>query len=408
MGAVVIAVALPFDARTASPTPIDALWVLAAGASGLLAYVCLFYAFEHGRLTLAVPIMSSWAVIAAGLSLAIFREPVRPLQLVGAAGVVAGAVIVSRFAQSTTAAATSAGGSPRWLLASFGAALGFGVLIPLIGLLTPTTGRLGVIPVVYGADIAHRPAARVALRRLARAAARPRLAPRRARRHLRDRRLRVHRPRGPLRAARARLAAVEPRLRLHRRVRVDRPARTSREARPHRRGPRLRGRRDARALRAFSPVGAGGRRARSRIPANAVPPTGRDARPPSAQPEPPPLVPPFVPAVPAAARRSRDAGRARGAGRASASGRAGRAGAADSARAAAARRGRRSAAAAGARLAAGPARAAACRTSPAPPSVAAGASGAPASGMIGTPPSPVGSWTPSRCAFIHGKSSGVV
>ncbi len=154
VGAIVIAGALPFDVRTASPTPLDGVWVLAAGAAGLLAYVCLFYAFEHGRLTLAVPIMSSWAVIAAGLSLAIFREPVRPLQLVGAGGVVAGAVIVSRFAQSTTAAATSAGGSPRWLLASFGAALGFGVLIPLIGLLTPTTGRLGVIPVVYGADIA--------------------------------------------------------------------------------------------------------------------------------------------------------------------------------------------------------------------------------------------------------------
>ena len=32
----------------------------------------MFYAFEHGRLTLAVPIMSSWAVIAAGLSLLMF------------------------------------------------------------------------------------------------------------------------------------------------------------------------------------------------------------------------------------------------------------------------------------------------------------------------------------------------
>jgi drug/metabolite transporter (DMT)-like permease len=156
VGALVVAVALPLDARTASPTPLDALWVLAAGASGLLAYVCLFYAFEHGRLTIAVPVMSSWAVIAAGLSLAIFREPVRPLQLVGAAVVVAGAVVVSRFARSTTAGASGAPGSasPRWLLASFGAALGFGLLIPVIGLLTPVTGRLGVIPVVYAADIA--------------------------------------------------------------------------------------------------------------------------------------------------------------------------------------------------------------------------------------------------------------
>jgi drug/metabolite transporter (DMT)-like permease len=157
VGAFVIAVALPFDTRTTAPTPLDALWVVAAGAAGLLAYVCLFYAFEHGRLTVAVPVMSSWAVIAAGLSLVIFREPIRPMQLVGGAGVVAGAVVVSRFARSTTAGAVDASGrtrAPRWLLASFGAALGFGLLIPLIGLLTPVTGRLGVIPVVYAADIA--------------------------------------------------------------------------------------------------------------------------------------------------------------------------------------------------------------------------------------------------------------
>src|SRR5450432_1624237 len=98
VGGLVVALALPFDTRAASPVPLDALWVLLAGAAGLLAYVCLFYAFEHGRLTMAVPVMSSWAVIAAGLSLVIFHEPVRPLQLVGGAIVVAGAVIVSRFA----------------------------------------------------------------------------------------------------------------------------------------------------------------------------------------------------------------------------------------------------------------------------------------------------------------------
>src|SRR5882672_2536905 len=157
VGVAVVALALPLDTRTASPTPLDALWVLAAGAAGLLAYVCLFYAFEHGRLTIAVPVMSSWAVIAAGLSLAIFREPVRPLQLGGAGCVVAGAVVVSRFARSTTSGgpgAPRAAPAPRWLLASFGAALGFGLLIPAIGLLTPVTGRLGVIPVAYLADIA--------------------------------------------------------------------------------------------------------------------------------------------------------------------------------------------------------------------------------------------------------------
>jgi drug/metabolite transporter (DMT)-like permease len=155
IGGLAVLPLLPFDARTATPTPVFAVWVLAAGAAALLAYVCLFYAFEHGRLTLAVPVMSSWAVIASGLSLVIFREPVRPAQLAGAACVVAGAVIVSRFARSTTAGgAGERAAAPRWLLASFGAALGFGLLIPAIGLLAPVTGRLGVIPVVYAADIA--------------------------------------------------------------------------------------------------------------------------------------------------------------------------------------------------------------------------------------------------------------
>jgi drug/metabolite transporter (DMT)-like permease len=156
-GALLILPLLVFDARSAAPTPLTALWVLLAGVAGLLAYGCMFFAFEHGRLTIAVPVMSSWAVIASGLALLIFREPVRPLQLAGAASVIAGAVVVSRFARSTTDASSSgarAARAPRWLLASFGAALGFGLLIPVIGLLAPVTGRLGVIPVVYGADLA--------------------------------------------------------------------------------------------------------------------------------------------------------------------------------------------------------------------------------------------------------------
>jgi drug/metabolite transporter (DMT)-like permease len=155
LGALFVVPALPFEARTAAPAAVHAAWVVGAGAAALLAYVCLFYAFEHGRLTVAVPVMSSWAVIASGLSLVLFHETIRPMQLGGAALVVAGAVIVSRFASAATAAAgeSGGGGSPRWLLASFGAAVGFGVVIPAIGVLSPVTGKLGVIPVVYLADI---------------------------------------------------------------------------------------------------------------------------------------------------------------------------------------------------------------------------------------------------------------
>jgi uncharacterized membrane protein len=152
VGIVLVLPALPFEAHPVAPTLAHLPWVLVAGASALLAYTCLFYAFEHGRLTIAVPVMSSWAVLASGLSLVLFHESVRGAQLGGAALVVVGAVVVSRFAQASGEGA-SAPGSPRWLLASFGAAVGFGVSIPVIGVLAPVAGRLGVIAVVYVADI---------------------------------------------------------------------------------------------------------------------------------------------------------------------------------------------------------------------------------------------------------------
>jgi drug/metabolite transporter (DMT)-like permease len=157
LGALFVLPALPLDVRTVAPAASHIPWIAGAGAASLLAYVSLFYAFEHGRLTIAVPVMSSWAVIASALSLALFHETIRPAHMGGAALVVAGAVVVSRFAQSTTSSASpgaeSGGRAPRWLLASFGAALGFGLVIPAIGVLAPMTGRLGVIIVVYAADI---------------------------------------------------------------------------------------------------------------------------------------------------------------------------------------------------------------------------------------------------------------
>ncbi len=127
-------------------------WLAAAGVSALLAYVCLFYAFEHGKLTIAVPIMSSWAVIAAALSIGVFHERLAGAQVAGAAAVVAGALVVSRFAQGEVSRAVG-GPRPRWLLASVGAAIGFGVLIPVIARLTPAFGSVGAIGAVYLADI---------------------------------------------------------------------------------------------------------------------------------------------------------------------------------------------------------------------------------------------------------------
>lgn len=153
-GAVMAALAsLAFDPHHWQLSPALLGWIGVAGVSSLLAYVCMYYAFEHGKLTIAVPIMSSWAVIAAALSLLLFGERLDAAQLVGGAAVVAGAAVVSRYAQTATAGGVD-GRKPRWLLASLGAAVGFGVVIPAIARLVPVFGDIGSVGVVYLADIA--------------------------------------------------------------------------------------------------------------------------------------------------------------------------------------------------------------------------------------------------------------
>lgn len=141
------------DSHDAPFTAATAVWLVVAGGAGLLAYVCLFYAFEHGRLTLAVPIMSSWAVLSAGLSIVLFGERLSPGQLAGAASVVAGAVVVARQSQSGPPG-TSTPVRRGWLPASFGAALGFGVLMPAMRVLSPVFGAVGTAGAVYAAALA--------------------------------------------------------------------------------------------------------------------------------------------------------------------------------------------------------------------------------------------------------------
>lgn len=148
---IAVAGAALFGERPSLPTLPDAPWIAVAGGSGLVAYFSIFYAFEHGRLTLAVPIMSSWAVLASALSLLLFHERLTPGQLVGAAAVIAGAVVVGRHAQRSDGPSESRG---RWLPAAIAAAIGFGVLIPAMRRLSPVFGPVGTIAVVYAADLA--------------------------------------------------------------------------------------------------------------------------------------------------------------------------------------------------------------------------------------------------------------
>ena len=139
------------DTRALVLSPAVVGWLAVAGVAGLLAYVCLFYAFEHGRLTVAVPIMSAWAVLSSALSIALFGERLSAGQLAGAAFVIAGAVVVARQAQ---AQGEHTGGVRRgWLSASVGAAAGFGVLMPAMRRLAPVFGSSGTVGAVYAAAL---------------------------------------------------------------------------------------------------------------------------------------------------------------------------------------------------------------------------------------------------------------
>ena len=136
--------------RPRAPSGEDLLWIGVAGAASLGGYFGLFYAFEHGRLTLSVPIISSWAVISTAISLVLFGERLTAAQLVGAAAVISGAVVVGRFAQSADGDREGRG---RWLPAALGAAIGFGILIPAMRRLSPVFGSVGTVGVTYAAGL---------------------------------------------------------------------------------------------------------------------------------------------------------------------------------------------------------------------------------------------------------------
>jgi drug/metabolite transporter (DMT)-like permease len=153
VGLALLAIAVPaLGEPVRRPAAVDAAWLVGAAGAALLAYGCMFYAFEHGRLSVAVPVVSSWAVLAGALSLGLLHERVRTAQLAGAGAVVLGAIIVSRYAQHDAGAPS--GTRARWLPAAIGAAVGFGLLIPAIGRLAPVVGSLGAVGAVYAAALA--------------------------------------------------------------------------------------------------------------------------------------------------------------------------------------------------------------------------------------------------------------
>lgn len=125
-----LVVALRGEAPTGSAGAWSAMLVAAVVDFGGM--LLLYRAFAVGTLSLVSPIASGFAVITAGLALAVGERP-PGLALAGAVLLVAGVAVVSR---SGADAATTLAGIPDAL----GAALGLGAYFWALGELTPTLG----------------------------------------------------------------------------------------------------------------------------------------------------------------------------------------------------------------------------------------------------------------------------
>jgi drug/metabolite transporter (DMT)-like permease len=120
-------------------------WAALAGGTGLLAYAALFYALEHAPLSLAVPVVSSWSLVAALLSLTVLGERLGGLPLVGAGVVFAGVLLVAFGTRGSERRASHR----LALVAPFAAALGFGLMIPALTRVAAWLGPLAATSLVY-------------------------------------------------------------------------------------------------------------------------------------------------------------------------------------------------------------------------------------------------------------------
>jgi drug/metabolite transporter (DMT)-like permease len=143
-----IAAAL-FDHRTGTLDAATWAWLVVASVAGLGAYGGLFYAFTRAKLSIAVPFVNCWPLVAGILSLTVFHQTGRAGQFGGALIVMLGVVLVSVGASRPDPAAPSAPGGVRPLLAAFGSGVGFGVMVPAMTHTTAACGVFGSAAAVY-------------------------------------------------------------------------------------------------------------------------------------------------------------------------------------------------------------------------------------------------------------------
>lgn len=152
-GCLSAALSLVFDDR-AGPLRASVIgWTAVAGAAGLVGYACLFYSFEHSPLSIAVPLVSSWSLVAGVFALLVLGERPTPSQIAGALIVVTGVVLVSIGGSRAEAAPVHARRAGA-VWAAFGAAAGFGIMVPaMTARVAPAVGAFGATALVYAVGL---------------------------------------------------------------------------------------------------------------------------------------------------------------------------------------------------------------------------------------------------------------
>ncbi len=143
-----VPLALLLDERSAPFSTSVAVWIGAASVAGVIAYIGLFHAFANEGLTVAVPLVSSWPLVASVIAIAFFGESLRGPRLFGAGAVLVGVVLVSIPRRLTRGP-----GARGALVAALGSSVGFGVMVPAMGRIAPATGAFGATATVYAVGI---------------------------------------------------------------------------------------------------------------------------------------------------------------------------------------------------------------------------------------------------------------
>jgi len=139
------------DQRTGTFGAPQVAWLALAGVTGLLGYVGMFLAFEKADLTVSVPVVSSWSMLAAAFSIFVLGERPNLHHFIGVALVCAGVITVA-IASTRGAAGQTEEGRKKGLFAVVSAAagaVGFGIMIPTFGFVSPSLGAFGASAAVY-------------------------------------------------------------------------------------------------------------------------------------------------------------------------------------------------------------------------------------------------------------------